>query len=40
MKKSLNNKRNEISEEQIRHLTRIYGNSATARRRRCGSTAS
>ena len=25
MKKSLNNKRNEISEEQIRHLTRIYG---------------
>ena len=26
MKKSLNNKRNEISEEQIRHLTRIYGN--------------
>ncbi len=26
MKKSLNNKRNEISEEQIHHLTRIYGN--------------
>ena len=26
MKKSLNYKRNEISEEQIRHLTRIYGN--------------
>jgi len=26
MKKSLNNKRNEIGEEQIRHLTRIYGN--------------
>ena len=26
MKKSLNNKRNEISEEQIRHLTQIYGN--------------
>ena len=26
MKKSLNNKRNEISEEQIRHLTRVYGN--------------
>jgi len=26
MKKSLNNKRNEISEEHIRHLTRIYGN--------------
>ena len=26
MKKSLNNKRNEISEEQIRRLTRIYGN--------------
>ena len=26
MKKSLNNKRNEISEEQIRHLTGIYGN--------------
>jgi len=26
MRKSLNNKRNEISEEQIRHLTRIYGN--------------
>jgi len=26
MKKSLNNKRNEITEEQIRHLTRIYGN--------------
>ena len=25
MKKSLNNKRNEISEEQIRHLTRVYG---------------
>lgn len=25
MKKSLNNKRNEITEEQIRHLTRIYG---------------
>ena len=27
MKKSLNNKRNEISEEQIRRLTRIYGNN-------------
>ena len=27
MKKSLNNKRNEIAEEQIRHLTRIYGNN-------------
>ena len=26
MKKSLNNKRNEITEEQIRHLTRAYGN--------------
>ncbi len=26
MKKSLNNKRNEITEEQIKHLTRIYGN--------------
>lgn len=26
MKKSLNNKRNQITEEQIRHLTRIYGN--------------
>ncbi|MBK1699428.1 type I restriction-modification system subunit M [Thiococcus pfennigii] len=26
MKKSLNNKRNEISEEQIRFLTRVYGN--------------
>lgn len=26
MKKSLNNKRNEITEEQIRHLTRLYGN--------------
>ena len=26
MKKSLNNKRNEIGEEQIRHLTRVYGN--------------
>ena len=26
MKKSLNNKRNEISEEQSRHLTRVYGN--------------
>ena len=26
MKKSLNNKRNEISEAQIRHLTRVYGN--------------
>ena len=26
MKKSLNNKRNEITEEQIRHLTRVYGN--------------
>jgi len=25
MKRSLNNKRNEISEEQIRHLTRVYG---------------
>ena len=25
MKKSLNNKRNEIAEDQIRHLTRIYG---------------
>ncbi|EGV31239.1 N-6 DNA methylase [Thiorhodococcus drewsii AZ1] len=25
MKKSLNNKRNEITEEQIRHLTRVYG---------------
>ena len=27
MKKSLNNKRNEITEEQIRHLTRVYGNN-------------
>ena len=26
MKKSLNNKRNEISEDQIRRLTRVYGN--------------
>lgn len=26
MKKSLNNKRNEITEKQIRHLTRLYGN--------------
>ena len=26
MKKSLNNKRNEIAEEQIRQLTRVYGN--------------
>ncbi len=26
MKKSLNNKRNEISEEQVRRLTRVYGN--------------
>ena len=26
MKKSLNNKRNEIGEEQIRRLTRVYGN--------------
>ncbi len=26
MKKSLNNKRNEISEDQIHHLTRVYGN--------------
>ena len=26
MKKSLNNKRNEITEEQIIHLTRVYGN--------------
>ena len=26
MKKSLNNKRNKITEEQIRHLTRVYGN--------------
>ncbi len=26
MKKSLNNKRNKISEQQIRHLTRVYGN--------------
>lgn len=26
MKKSLNNKRHEITDEQIRHLTRIYGN--------------
>jgi type I restriction enzyme M protein len=26
MKKSLNNKRNEITEDQIYHLTRIYGN--------------
>ena len=26
MKKSLNNKRNEITEEQIRYLTKIYGN--------------
>ena len=26
MKKSLNNKRNEITEEQIRHLTQVYGN--------------
>nr|WP_321512949.1 class I SAM-dependent DNA methyltransferase [uncultured Pseudodesulfovibrio sp.] len=27
MKKSLNNKRNEITEEQIRHLTTVYGNN-------------
>lgn len=27
MAKSLNNKRNEITEDQIRHLTRIYGNN-------------
>ncbi|MEY6433304.1 class I SAM-dependent DNA methyltransferase [Thioalkalicoccus limnaeus] len=27
MKKSLNNKRNEISEEQIRFLTQVYGNN-------------
>ncbi len=27
MKKSLNNKRNEITEEQIRELTRLYGNN-------------
>jgi len=26
MKKSLNNKRNEITEDQIRHLARVYGN--------------
>ena len=26
MKKSLNNKRNEITEDQIRHLTRVYAN--------------
>ncbi len=26
MKKSLNNKRNEITEQQIRHLTRVYAN--------------
>ncbi len=26
MKKSLNNKRNEITEDQIRHLVRVYGN--------------
>jgi type I restriction enzyme M protein len=26
MKKSLNNKRNEIAEDQIRHITRVYGN--------------
>ena len=26
MKKSLNNKRNKITEDQIRHLTRVYGN--------------
>lgn len=26
MKKSLNNKRNEITEDQIRHLTQVYGN--------------
>ena len=26
MKKSLNNKRKEITEDQIRHLTRVYGN--------------
>ncbi len=26
MKKSLNNKRNEITEDQIHHLTRVYGN--------------
>ena len=26
MKKGLNNKRNEITEDQIRHLTRLYGN--------------
>ena len=26
MMKSLNNKRNEITEDQIRHLTRVYGN--------------
>lgn len=28
MNKSLNNKRNEITEEQIRHLTTVYGNNA------------
>ena len=27
MKKSLNNKRNEITKDQIQHLTRIYGNN-------------
>ena len=26
MKRSLNNKRNEITDDQIRHLTRVYGN--------------
>ena len=26
MKKSLNNKRNEITEQQVHHLTRVYGN--------------
>ena len=41
MKKSLNNKRNEITDEQIRELTRIYGDyrdSATAEVRINGET--
>jgi type I restriction enzyme M protein len=43
MKKSLINKRNEITEEQISHLTRVYGNyqdhETAPSRSRCRSTA-
>ena len=40
MKKSLNNKRNELSEAHIARLTEIYGNFRNGERRRYRSTAS